>query len=380
MIILSISLIIYTFLIRRSATLHTEEKNPSICFLIPARDESKVIENLLKSILNQTISINSKDIYVIVEDSKDDTVSICKKYGISVVVRKNLKLRTKGYAIDEALKNIHKKYDLYFIIDADNILDKNFAKEMLKSYKEGYDIVTGYRNIKNGNDSLVAAASGLIFSLLNNTLNKNRSKNNIPVILSGTGFCIKGNVINKFDGYPFNSLTEDYELSLYSILNNLNTTYNNKAIFYDEQPIKFKNTINQRRRWIKGYFVNRKKYIPLFKNKNDSAKLELIGIKPYIMLVIGIIFWIVYFILKHKCLISILILIMIYFILSIITFLALKHDININMSTKMKMNMLWYFPIFLASYIFIAVSVLVNPNVEWKKVEHNRNIKNIKKV
>lgn len=71
---------------------------------------------------------------------------------------------------------------------------------------------------------------------------------------------------------------------------------------------------------------------------------------------------------------------MIYFILSIITFLALKQDININMSTKMKMNMIWYFPIFLASYIFIAVSVLVNPNVEWKKVEHNRNIKNIKKV
>ena len=307
MIILSISLIIYTFLIRRSATLHTEEKNPSICFLIPARDESKVIENLLKSILSQTISINSKDIYVIVEDSKDDTVSICKKYGISIVVRKNLKLKTKGYAIDEALKNIHKKYDLYFIIDADNILDKNFVKEMLKSYKEGYDIVTEYRNIKNGNDSLVAAASGLVFSLLNNTLNKNRSKNNIPVILSGTGFCIKGNIINKFDGYPFNSLTEDYELSLYSVLNNLNTTYNNKAIFYDEQPIKFKNTINQRRRWIKGYFVNRKKYIPLFKTNNDSAKLELIGIKPYIMLVIGIIFWIVYFILKHKYLISILI-------------------------------------------------------------------------
>ena len=169
-------------------------------------------------------------------------------------------------------------------------------------------------------------------------------------------------------------------MSLYSILNNLNTTYNNKAIFYDEQSIKFKNTINQRRRWIKGYFVNRKKYIPLFKNKNDSAKLELIGIKPYIMLVIGIIFWIVYFILKHECLISILILIMIYFILSIITFLALKHDININMSTKMKMNMIWYFPIFLASYVLIAISVLVNPNVEWKKVEHNRNIKNIKKV
>lgn len=380
MIILSIILIVYTFLIKKNITLKKNFKNPNICFLIPARDESKVIETLLKSILKQTISINPKDIYVIVEDSNDDTVSICKKYDVSVIVRKKLNLRTKGYALDEALKNIDKKYDLYFIIDADNVLDKNFVKEMLKSYKEGYDIVTGYRNIKNGNDSLVAAASGLVFSMLNNILNKNRSKNNIPVILSGTGFYIKGDVINKFDGYPFNSLTEDYELSLYSILNSLNTTYNKKAIFYDEQPIKFKDTINQRRRWIKGYFINRKKYIPLLKNGNKYTKLELIGIKPYIMLIIGIIFWLIYFILKHKYFAIVLIILLIYFILVVMTILTLKQDMNINMSKKMKLNMIWYFPIFLASYILVAISVLIKPNVEWKKVEHNRNIENIKKV
>ena len=380
MITLSIILIVYTFLVKKNIILKKNLKNPNICFLIPARDESKVIEILLKSILNQTISINPKDIYVIVENSNDDTVSICKKYNINIVVRKKIKLRTKGYALDEALKNIDKKYDLYFIIDADNVLDKNFVKEMLKSYKEGYDIVTGYRNIKNGNDSLVSAASGLVFSILNNILNKNRSKNNIPVILSGTGFYIKGDIINKFDGYPFNSLTEDYELSLYSILNNLNTTYNKKAVFYDEQPIKFKDTINQRRRWIKGYFVNRKKYIPLLKNGNKFTKLELIGIKPYIILIVGIIFWIIYFILKQKYLLSVLIILLIYFILAIITILALKQDININMSKKMKLNMIWYFPIFLTSYILVAISILIKPNVEWKKVEHNRNIENIKKV
>lgn len=375
MITIAVILIIYSFFIKRNINLKKESDNPSICFLIPARDESKVIEPLLKSILNQTISINSKNIYVIVEDEKDNTISICKKYNISVIVRKKLNLKTKGYALDEALKNIKKKYDLYFIIDADNVLDKNFVKEMLKSYKDGYDIATGYRNIKNGNDSLVSAASGLTFSLLNNTLNKSRSNNNIPVLLSGTGFYIKGDIINKFDGYPFNSLTEDYELSLYSILNNLNTTYNEKAIFYDEQPIKFKNTINQRRRWIKGYFINRKKYIPLFKkNNNQAIKLELIGIKPYIMLILGIIFWLIYFTIKQKYFIDILILILIYIVLMIISVIALKKDKNINMSKKMKIHMVWYFPIFLASYILIAISILIKPNVEWKRVEHNRNI------
>lgn len=375
MIVLAVILIIYSFFIKRNINLKKESDNPSICFLIPARDESKVIEPLLKSILSQTITINSKNIYVVVENEKDKTISICKKYNISVIVRKNLNLKTKGYALDEALKNIKEKYDLYFIIDADNVLENHFVEEMIKSYKEGYDIAIGYRNIKNGSDSLVSAASGLTFSLLNNILNKSRNNNNIPVLLSGTGFYIKGDIINRFNGYPFNSLTEDYELSLYSILNDLNTTYNEKAIFYDEQPIKFKNTINQRRRWIKGYFVNRKKYIPLFKNHNNkSIKLELIGIKPYIMLIIGIVFWMIYFLLKHKYFIDILILILIYIVLMIISVIALKKDKNINISKTLKKHMIWYFPIFLASYILIAISILINPKVEWKKVEHNRNI------
>ena len=61
-------------------------------------------------------------------------------------------------------------------------------------------------------------------------------------------------------GYPFHTLTEDYELSSYATLNNLTTYYNTKSIFYDEQPLRFKDTINQRIRWIRGYFDVRKIY------------------------------------------------------------------------------------------------------------------------
>ena len=44
---------------------------PSFAVLIPARDESKVISNLLDSIKNQTFKIDSKDIYIIVESRKE---------------------------------------------------------------------------------------------------------------------------------------------------------------------------------------------------------------------------------------------------------------------------------------------------------------------
>lgn len=382
MIILSIILIITTFFLNKKIKLKQQNNPKSISFLIPARDESKVIENLLKSIINQTIKINSSDIYVIVEDKNDPTISICNKYNVSVIIRKNLDLKTKGYALDDGLKQIKKKYDLYFIMDADNVLDSKFVEEMLKNYREGYDIATGYRNVKNGNDSLVSSASGVTFSLLNNILNKSRIKNNIPVLLSGTGFYIKGKIINNFNGYPFNSLTEDYELSLYSILNKYKTTYNDKAIFYDEQPVNYKNTINQRKRWIKGYFTNRFKYIPLlkqsYKNNKDVAILnELIGIKPYLMLIIGVLIWMIYFICNKMWLQIGIIFISIYIALMLVTLFGLINDKKINLSFKRKFQMIFFNPLYLISFVHIAILVLIDRNITWEPVEHSRNIDNI---
>ena len=52
---------------------------------------------------------------------------------------------------NECLETIYNKdYDAYFIFDADNILEKDFIKNMIPIYYQGYDIGVGYRNIKNG--------------------------------------------------------------------------------------------------------------------------------------------------------------------------------------------------------------------------------------
>ena len=379
MIVLGVILFLFTLFLKKKIILKEEEKVPTICFLIPARNESKVIEPLLNSILKQSIPVIPSDIYVIVEDIEDPTVSICQKYGISVVVRKDLSKKTKGYALDEGLKNIQKKYDLYFIMDADNVLDSYFVEEMLKSYYSGYDIATGYRNVKNGNDSLISAASGLTFSFLNNVLNKEKMKRNLPVTLSGTGFYIKGTILNQMDGYPFCSLTEDYELSLYSVLHQYKTTYNEQAVFYDEQPVYYKSTINQRKRWVKGYFVNRFHYLPLlkkeWKNTRDCSILgEWIGIKPCIFIVLGILFWLFYFVVKRNYLFTLILLFFIYLTLCVATYVILKIDKNICLSSKRKKQMIWFHPIYLASYLHVVLLVLLHPNVKWDRVEHNRNV------
>ena len=75
--------------------------DPSFAIIIPARDESLVISNLLDSIKRQSIKVNPKDIYIIVESKKDKTVEIAKTHNINIVYRRDLTKRRKGYAIDD---------------------------------------------------------------------------------------------------------------------------------------------------------------------------------------------------------------------------------------------------------------------------------------
>lgn len=360
------------------------------CILIPARNESKVIEGLLKSIKNQTVKINMKDVYIIVEDKEDKTVKIAEEYGTSVIIRQKLDLKRKGYALMEAidiiLKN-NKDYGAYFIFDADNILDKNYIKEMTKTYDKGYDIGIGYRNTKNGNDSAVAASSSLIFTIINTVSNNNKTKYDINNTISGTGFYIRGNWIKKWKTYPFHTLTEDYELSLYATVNNLTTFYNTDAIYYDEQPTDYKTYKTQRVRWIKGYFEARNKYRKelinhlTFKNKNKGSVISgIIGVWDIILILIGIILFFIHEFIKifsgkgtlEITIRIILIILILYTILILFTiWLLYKEEEKFNLTWNIKVKTIFMHPLLLLAYIPCAIEALFTKNLSWKVVEHN---------
>lgn len=370
------------------------KEDHNFCFLVPARYESKVIEGLLISLKKQTFKINMKDVYVIVESKKDETINICKKYNASVIIRKHLELQRKGYALDEAVKQIlksKKHYDAYFIFDADNVLDKNYLKNMIPIFDLGYDMATGYRNCKNGNKSVIAASSALTFSLVNTVFNDKKNKETRNITFSGTGFYIRGSLIEKWKGYPFHTLTEDYELSSYATLNNLTTYYNTKSVFYDEQPVKFKDTINQRIRWIRGYFdvrrmYNRKMFKALDKkDKNYGSKLdEAIGIVPYIFMVVGLVIWFlssIFFITynlllhnnvwKYHLLELAIYMLAVYFVLFIMTLVIVILEGNkIDLTLKSKLKVLFFNPIFMISYVPCAIKALTLKEVKWTRVEH----------
>lgn len=373
----------------RNNELHLKKrmKFPEIAILIPARNESAVIEGLLKSIVKQTIKVDMRSVYVVVETLTDPTIKICKKYGCSVILRERLDLQRKGYALDEAIKQIlaaERHYDLYFIFDADNRLSPNYLREMLLTYHQGYDMATGYRHAKNNNKNVVAAVSALTFTMINTLGNKNRIRHGGNIIFSGTGCYIDGKLIEKWRGWPFHSLTEDYEMSLYAILHNISTFYNEKAVFYDEQPTKYRQTVDQRVRWIKGYFSARAEYIPQMKRREPESNQgslikECAGVKPVIWALIGVICLLfndivaIFVNQNWRMIIGSLvgILIVVYLVLMFITIFMIKRE-KMEFDPKIRWQAILFNPIYLLTYVYCALKALLIRNVEWKPIKHGK--------
>ena len=381
MIIGIILMFIQFFPVHKKATIKSRQKNPNISIIIPARDESQVIESLLKSIKKQTTNIPMQNVYIIVENKKDETVEIAKKYKVNILYRKNLNLKRKGYALQEALDQINKKFDLFFIFDADNILDEKYIEKMILLYKKGYDIGVGYRNTKNGNQNMITSSSSTMFAILNflNTKTDN-------IVISGTGFFITGKLIDKWHGYPFHSLTEDYELKIYSLAQNINCGFSKEAIFYDEQPTTMKTSIMQRTRWVKGFFQARKKWLmdiikSLKKKENRFLKIkEIFVITPYLFLITSIIINMIYHIIQfiqtkqiYDLFLILITLIIIYIVLAIFTFIILLNDNNLNLSKSMKIKTIFFQPLFLVTFIHCAILAIVNREIKWQKIEHHYN-------
>ena len=375
------------------------KKNHKFAILIPARNESAVIEGLLKSIKNQSYDNRLLDTYVVVESKDDPTCEIVKKYKhTNIFVRKHLELKGKGQALNEVVVDIlskGKKYDAYFIFDADNVLTKNFVKEMNKCFDAGYQIALGYRNSKNWNDGWVASCSALTFSMVNTLNNKGRTKINKKSTVSGTGFYVSGKIIAEMGGWKFFSLTEDYELTMFSTIKNLKVAYNEYAEFYDEQPTKLKTSWNQRLRWVKGYTQVNKNYKKelirsiFTERKNFFGKMEtLLNILPVVLLLVtsfsyafftlglgiaGSILgvaerWKVYMAFGISSF-SIYLFFMLYMGLMLI---AERKRINITNKNAFIATVMG--PLFLALYIPLAITSICKKEVEWKPIVHSVNI------
>ena len=356
--------------------------------IIPAHNEEAVVGNLIESLRNQTYNKELYDIYVIADNCTDNTAKIAKEAGAIVYERYDETKKTKGYALNWFLQQKIKEnapYDAFFVFDADNIVDKNFIKNMNKKLCQGEDVVQGYRDIKNPSDNWITAGYAIFYWQMHRFYHLARYNIGLSPLLNGTGFMVKFDVI-KPQGWDTETLTEDIEFSLKRIIKGKKLGWATDAIVYDEQPTGFRQSWSQRSRWTVGHLQCIQKYtkelaIATKENKkmmNLDGLLYIVGSMP--MFIITIVLLLTNFIMYNAASITTAELIknlMLYlvptFILPILVgIFAMWLD---GRKIKPMAKGLLCYPLFLLTWIFINFKCLFIRNTSWEKINHVRSIK-----
>ena len=224
-------------------------------YLVCARNEEKVIGNLIDSIKAQDYPTELMKIYIIADNCTDDTAKVAREHGAVAIERFNKELIGKSYALDELFKYVLKlddKVEAYFVFDADNLLTKDYTTEMNKAYDSGAKLLTSYRNSKNYGSNWIASGAGLLFLRECRLMHHTRSALNLSTYVSGTGFLVDKTIVEKNGGWPYHRLIEDIEFSIDELTRGQKTEYVETAEFYDEHPRRIKASVDQRMRWCKG--------------------------------------------------------------------------------------------------------------------------------
>ena len=232
------------------------KKNHKYAIVIAARNEEKVIGNLLDSINKQDYPKKLITTFVVCDNCIDNTKKVAKEHGAICYERFDEKKKTKGYALQFLFNQIKKDYGIdyfegYFVFDADNLLSKDYVTRMNEAFDTGEKIITSYRNTKNFDENWISANYAIHWLRSIRTAHRARSILRLATNIQGTGFLFSNELVR--NGWKYTSLTEDRAFTADAVKEGYRISYNDKAVFYDEQPVNLKIALRQRLRWSKGH-------------------------------------------------------------------------------------------------------------------------------
>lgn len=283
--VLAIKLVLFLYF----STLHFREdrkvfkklkSKPVVSVIVPAYNEGLVLNNCIKSLLNQTYK--NLEILIVDDGGTDNTKeigeSLSKKYKkVSFLAKEN---GGKATALNYGIS--FSRGEIIVCIDADSIFAKDTVKHLVKSFEDVSVAAVG-GNVKVANRGKFInkhQATEYISGL--NLQRRAFAKLNCMQVISGAIGAFRKDALLAIGGYSHDTIVEDMDITVSLAKAGYKTGYNGKAIAYTEAPEKVSDFIKQRYRWVFGGFQVLKKYKDMIFNKKFT-RMGIIGL-PYFMI------------------------------------------------------------------------------------------------
>ena len=239
-------------LVRRRETSTTIEPLARFVFIVPAHNEEIGIADTVHSLLNVCYPRTLFDVVVVADNCSDGTAEKANATGVECLVRHDLNLRGKGYALRHAFTELLPRgYDALIVIDADSIVSTNFLSVLNTRLGQGAKVIQAFYGLSNPEASILTYLFQVGNLLENKLFWEPKQVLGLPIVLRCNGMCFAREVLDK---YPWNafSIVEDTEYGLVLSKNGIHIDFASDIGVYARQPETLGQAFAQRVRWASG--------------------------------------------------------------------------------------------------------------------------------
>jgi cellulose synthase/poly-beta-1,6-N-acetylglucosamine synthase-like glycosyltransferase len=229
-----------------------------VAVLIPAYKEDQVIPGVAEQALQQNYPSDFFDVVVIADSLKPVTIQRLKALPIKVI-EVSFEKSTKVKALNRAMAVLGDDYDCVLILDADNVMERDFIRKMNNLFDLGYLAIQARRDPKNENNSL-ALLDGLSETINNFIYRQGNVALGLSASLNGSGMMFDYAICKEIMGHMDSIGGFDRELELRLVDRGINVYFARNIIVFDEKVANQQVFEHQRKRWISSHFFYLRKY------------------------------------------------------------------------------------------------------------------------
>ena len=220
---------------------------PTVSILIAAKNEEKVIEKCLDSVLNCEYPKDKLEILVNVNGSSDNTYEICKKYKKVKTIKTPAK-SCRGQALNELIDLC--KGEIIGIFDADTVVDKRCLKRAVKRFsdKNVMGVAGLVKSLKNNAISRAISIERDLVSFLEYIITHKIGQN---AHFTGPNMFVRKIVFDKVGKLDEYTDIDDIELSLRMKEHNYKVVFEPKAVVWQYEPNSISSFFKQRTSWAR---------------------------------------------------------------------------------------------------------------------------------
>jgi peptidoglycan-N-acetylglucosamine deacetylase len=240
---------------------------PSVTVLVPAYNESTVIEKTLLAlaacnprpdrvlVLNDGSTDNTSEVVRLVRDRihlKNRYPESVGLHNLDAVFIELVDLQNGGKANALNVGIQMATTEVVLVIDADTVVDPSIIGEMAPHFRDpAVGAVAG--NVKVGNRrNLLAALQTLEYVISLNLDRRAQDMARIMGVVPGASGAFRRSALLSVGGYPPDTLVEDADLTQSLLRNGWRIPYEPRAIAWTEAPESLRDVVKQRRRWSFG--------------------------------------------------------------------------------------------------------------------------------